>query len=76
MDEQIEFNVICEVGERMKNSVMVENMLKWAEEKIGNAQYAGWCLSFIEDALEISNGIEIFGGASAKESCELYYDAI
>ena len=60
----------------MNNSVMVENMLKWAEEKLGNAQYAGWCLSFIEDALEISNGIEIFGGSSAKESCEMYYDAI
>lgn len=60
----------------MNNSVMVENMLKWAEEKFGNAQYAGWCLSFIEDALEISNNIEIFGGSSAKESCEMYYDAI
>ena len=60
----------------MYNSIMVDNMLKWAEEKLGNAQYAGWCLSFIEDALEISNGIEIFGGASAKESCEMYYDAI
>ena len=32
----------------MNNSVMVENMLRWAEEKLGNAQYAGWCLSFIE----------------------------
>lgn len=60
----------------MNNSVIVENMLKWAEEKLGTAQYAGWCLSFIEDALEISNGIEIFGGSSAKESCEMYYDAI
>jgi len=37
----------------MNNSVMIENMIKWAEEKIGNSQYAGWCLSFIEDALEI-----------------------
>ncbi len=26
--------------------------------------------------LEMSNNIEIFGGASAKESCEMYYDAI
>lgn len=76
MLEQIEFDVIWKVGGRMNNSVIVENMLRWAEEQLGNAQYAGWCLSFIEDALEISNGIEIFGGASAKESCEMYYDAI
>ena len=60
----------------MNNAVIIENMINWAEEKIGNSQYAGWCLSFIEDALEISNNIEIFGGASAKESCEMYYDAI
>lgn len=76
MLEQIEFDVIWKVGGRMNNSVIVENMLRWAEEQLGNAQYAGWCLSFIEDALEISNGIEIFGGASARESCEMYYDAI
>ncbi len=31
---------------------------------------------FIEDALEISNNIEVFGGDSAKESCELYKDAL
>lgn len=61
---------------RMNDSVMIENMINWAKEKIGNSQYAGWCLAFIEDALEISNHIEIFGGASAKESCEMYYDAI
>ena len=60
----------------MNESKMMENMLKWAEEKIGNSDYAGWCLSFVEDALEISNQIEIFGGTSAKESCEMYSDAI
>ena len=48
---------------RMNDSVMIENMINWAKEKIGNSQYAGWCLAFIEDALEISNHIEIFGGA-------------
>ena len=51
-------------------------MIRWAEEKLGERKYAGWCLSFIEDALEISNGIEIFGGDSAKESAELYSDAM
>ena len=33
-------------------------------------------MSFIEDALEISNDIEIFGGDCAKESFELYKDAV
>ena len=56
--------------------IMTENMIRWAEERLGETQYAGWCLSFIEDALEISNGIEIFGGDSAKESAGLYADAM
>ena len=51
-------------------------MIDWAESKLGSTMYAGWCLSFIEAALEISNGIEIFGGDSAKESCEMYKDAL
>ena len=55
---------------------LTENMIRWAESKLGCAKYAGWCLSFIEDALEISNDIEIFGGDSAKESCEMYRDAL
>lgn len=60
----------------MANEKIVENMISWAKDKIGNAEYAGWCLSFIEDALEQSNDIEIFGGDSAKESCEMYRDAL
>ncbi len=55
---------------------LTENMIRWAENRVDNTEYTGWCLSFIEDALEISNGIEIFGGDSAKESCELYKDAL
>ena len=55
---------------------IVENMIRWAQGKMGNPNYSGWCLSFIEDALEISNQIEIFGGDCAKESCNMYYDAI
>lgn len=46
---------------------MIDNMIVWANDKLGNKKYAGWCLSFIEDALEKSNDIEIFGGDSAKE---------
>ena len=60
----------------MQESKMIEKMISWAQEKIGDSQYTGWCLSFIEDALEISNDIEIFGGACAKESYTMYSDAI
>ena len=55
---------------------IMENMISWAENRQGETKYAGWCLLFIEDALEISNGIEIFGGDSAKASCEMYSDAL
>ncbi len=55
---------------------LTENMINWAEEKLGSRGYAGWCLSFIEDALEKSNGIEIFGGDTAKESALLYADGM
>ena len=61
---------------RKRISEMIENSITWAEEFLGETKYAGWCLSFIEDALEMSNGFEIFGGDSAKESAELYSDAI
>ena len=56
--------------------ILTDNMISWANERLGETRYAGWCLSFIEDALEMSNGIEIFGGDSAKESCEMYSDAL
>ena len=55
---------------------LTENMIRFAESKLGSTEYAGWCLAFVEDALEISNHIEILGGDSAKESCELYKDAL
>ena len=55
---------------------LTKNMIRFAESKLGSKEYAGWCLAFIEDALEISNHIEVFGGDSAKESCELYKDAL
>jgi len=53
---------------------LTENMIHWAEARVGNTKYAGWCLSFIEDSLEKSNVIDIFGGDSAKESALLYAD--
>ena len=55
---------------------LTENMIRWAKDQLGSGDYAGWCLSFIEDALEKSNGIEIFGGDSAKEFALLYADGI
>lgn len=59
----------------MQKKTVIDNMIMWAERKIGNAEYAGWCLAFIEDALEKGNDIEIFGGDSARESYEMYKDA-
>ena len=60
----------------MENAKLIENMIWWGKQKIGSAEYASWCLSFIEDALEKSNDIEIFGGDSAKESSEMYSDSL
>ena len=60
----------------MTSEETVSNMIAWAKDRLGNRDYAGGCLDFIEDAHEISSGIEIFGGDSAKESCELYGDAL
>lgn len=60
----------------IKTDLMIENMIEWAKSKLGSTEYRTWCLSFIEDALEISNNIEIFGGDCAKESCEMYSDAL
>ena len=60
----------------MTNEQMTAKMIAWAKEKLGIPEYAGWCLDFIEDALEQSNDIEIFGGDSAKESCEMYKDTL
>lgn len=53
-----------------------ENAVEWAVKHLGDQRYAGWCLSFVEDAIEQSNDIEIFGGDSAKESYLMYQDAI
>ena len=60
----------------MDEHTAIENMIRWAEDRLGETKYSGWCLSFIEDALEKPNGVEIFGGDSAKESAALYADAM
>jgi len=60
----------------METNVYIDNMINWAVRKLGSTEYNGWCLSFVEDALEKSNNIEIFGGDSAKESLEIYKDEL
>jgi len=45
---------------------------RWALERIGDRAYAGRCLSFVEDAIERPNEVEVFGGSSARESAEQY----
>jgi hypothetical protein len=50
----------------------IENAIHWARQQLRSKAYAFLCLSFLEDAYEEGNGIEIFGGESATESAELY----
>ena len=52
--------------------LIARNALAWARERIGNPDYLGMCLAFVEDAIEQSNQIEVFGGDSAQESADLY----
>lgn len=59
-----------------RRACMIDRMIAWAQTQLGARDYCGWCLSFIEDALEKSNDVEIFGGDSASESCALYRDAL
>ncbi len=48
------------------------NAIRWAQEHLGATEYVGRCLSFVEDAYEQSNHVEIFGGSSAQESADEY----
>ena len=50
----------------------IENAIKWAKGHLNSKEYCFICLAFVEDALERSNNIEIFGGDTAKESADLY----
>jgi cell wall-associated NlpC family hydrolase len=51
------------------------NAIAWARTRLGETGYATRCLAFVEDAIERSNGIEIFGGDFAAESARLYGSA-
>jgi len=50
----------------------VQNAIRWAKKQLESRDYRFLCLAFVEDAYEQSNGIEIFGGSTAKESAEAY----
>jgi cell wall-associated NlpC family hydrolase len=52
--------------------LIVERAIAWALEREGSTDYALRCLSFVEDAYEQPNEIEIFGADSARESADLY----
>ncbi len=52
--------------------VYIENAIRWAKAQLGATGYSTRCLSFVEDAYEQSNRVEIFGGSSAKESADEY----
>lgn len=51
---------------------IVDRAIGWALERLGSAHYASRCLSFVEDAYEQANDIEVFGGSSARESANIY----
>lgn len=48
------------------------NAATWALERLDSTAYATRCLAFVEDAIERSNDIEVFGGDDAAESARLY----
>jgi cell wall-associated NlpC family hydrolase len=51
---------------------IVTRAVDWALRQVGSEAYELRCLSFVEDAYEIPNGIEVFGGSTAMESAGLY----
>jgi len=50
----------------------IENAIIWARNHLNSKDYRLRCLAFVEDAYERSNEIEMWGGADAQESAELY----
>jgi cell wall-associated NlpC family hydrolase len=53
-------------------SSYIQNAIQWALSRLGETHFNSRCLAFVEDAYEKSNGIEMFGGSSAKESADEY----
>ncbi len=50
----------------------VDHALQWAVDAVGSTAYPFKCLSFVEDAYERSNGLELSGYAYAKEAADYY----
>ncbi|MDF2581303.1 MAG: hypothetical protein K0S49_2882 [Microbacterium sp.] len=48
------------------------NAVAWALGHAGSTTYTTRCLAFVEDAIERSNDLEMFGGDDAAESARLY----
>jgi len=48
------------------------NAVTWALARTGSTAYTTRCLAFVEDAIERSNDLEMFGGDDAAESARLY----
>ncbi len=38
-----------------------ENMIRWAESKLGSTEYAGWCLAFKKKINQIKRAVAFFG---------------
>lgn len=55
-----------------KMDLLIQNAISWAKAQLESIDYCTKCLAFVEDALERSNNIEIYGGDTAKESAEIY----
>jgi NlpC/P60 family len=53
-------------------TTFIENAISWAISNQTDSTYQYKCLAFVEDAYEISNNIEMFGGSTATESAEMY----
>ncbi len=51
---------------------LADNAIAWALARVGDTAYATRCLAFVEDAIERSNSLEVFGGDDAAESARLY----
>lgn len=56
----------------MSDEALAAAAVDWALARVGDRSYALRCLAFVEDAYERANQIEVFGGATATESAELY----
>ncbi|HMA65270.1 MAG: NlpC/P60 family protein [Fibrobacterota bacterium] len=60
----------------MKNkSQYIYNAIEWVKGQLNSKEYCTLCLAFVEDAYEMSNSVEIFGGSTARESADEYSES-